>query len=51
MDILLKKSTSKCKTNTVTTLKKDLTELLITNTYINRFQEEPKKGGRIIKLL
>ena len=40
MDILLKKSTSKCKTNTVTTLKKDLTELLITNTYINRFQEE-----------
>lgn len=39
-DILLKKSTSKCKTNTVTTLKKDLTELLITNTYINRFQEE-----------
>lgn len=40
MDILLKKSVSKCKTNSVTTLKKDLTELLITNTYINRFQEE-----------
>lgn len=39
-DIILKQAISKCKTNAVTTLKKDLTELLITNTYINRFQEE-----------
>lgn len=29
-----------CKTNTLTTLKKDLSRLLITDEYIKRFQDE-----------
>jgi len=33
----------RCKTNTLTTLKKELTELLITDVYIARFQEEMGK--------
>lgn len=31
---------SKCKTNSLTTLKKDLSDLLITNAYIERFSQE-----------
>ena len=38
--ILLKSVITKCRTNTLTTLKKDLSKLLITDAYINRFQEE-----------
>lgn len=38
--ILLKSVRTKCRTNTLTTLKKDLSKLLITDAYINRFQEE-----------
>lgn len=38
--ILLKTVCAKCKTNTLTSLKKDLSRQLITNAYINRFQEE-----------
>lgn len=39
---LIKMSTllSDCKTNAVTTLKKDVSRLLITDTYISRFKEE-----------
>lgn len=33
----------KCKTNSLTTLKKDLSDILITETYISRFSEEMKK--------
>lgn len=39
-DILLQIRKSKCKTNALTTLKKNLTDLLITDTYISRFQSE-----------
>lgn len=39
-DILLQNRKSKCKTNALTTLKKNLTDLLITDTYISRFQSE-----------
>lgn len=42
-DILLKGCISKCKTNTLTTLKKDLTQFLITDTYISRFQNEMRR--------
>ena len=38
--IALKSVCAKCKTNTLTSLKKDLSRQLITNAYINRFQEE-----------
>lgn len=38
--ILLKAVCAKCKTNTLTSLKKDLSKQLITDAYINRFQEE-----------
>lgn len=38
--VLLRDVCSKCKTNSLTTLKKDLSKLLITDAYINRFQEE-----------
>lgn len=38
--ILLKSIRSKCKTNPLTTLKKDLSKLLITDAYISRFQAE-----------
>lgn len=38
--ILLKSVRTKCRTNTLTTLKKDLSKLLITDAYISRFQEE-----------
>lgn len=36
----LQKIASDCKTNSLTTLKKDLSRLLITEAYIRRFQEE-----------
>lgn len=39
-DIMINNSISSCKTNAVTSLKKDLTKLLITDTYIRRFNEE-----------
>lgn len=38
--ILLKSIRSKCKTNPLTTLKKELSKLLITDAYISRFQAE-----------
>lgn len=38
--IVLRTISSKCKTNLLTTLKKDLSKLLITDAYIQRFQEE-----------
>ena len=38
--ILLKAISAKCKTNSLTSLKKDLSKQLITNAYINRFQKE-----------
>lgn len=38
--IVLKTICSKCKTNLLTTLKKDLSQLLITDAYIQKFQEE-----------
>lgn len=38
--ILVKSVLTKCRTNTLTTLKKDLSKLLITDAYINRFQDE-----------
>ena len=38
--ICLREMISKCKTNSLTTLKKDLSKLLITDAYIQRFQEE-----------
>ena len=38
--IALKSVCAKCKTNTLTSLKKDLSRQLITNAYISRFQEE-----------
>lgn len=34
---------SKCKTNALTSLKKDLSKLLITDAYVNRFQQEMHK--------
>ncbi len=39
-EIFLQIRKSKCKTNALTTLKKNLTNLLITDTYISRFQSE-----------
>lgn len=39
-DILIKAGISECKTNSLTTLKKELTQILITNTYITRFENE-----------
>ena len=39
-DIMINNGISSCKTNAVTSLKKDLTKLLITDTYIRRFNEE-----------
>ncbi len=41
--ILLKNALSGCKTNALTSLKKELTQVLITNTYITRFQSEMDK--------
>lgn len=38
--VKIKTICSKCKTNALTSLKNDLSKLLITNTYISRFQEE-----------
>lgn len=38
--ITLKSVCAKCKTNPLTSLKKDLSKLLITDAYISRFQEE-----------
>lgn len=39
-DIQVKTAISSCKTNALTSVKKDLTHILITNTYISRFEEE-----------
>ena len=39
-DIQVKIAISSCKTNALTSVKKDLTHILITNTYISRFEEE-----------
>ncbi len=39
-DIQIKNATSSCKTNALTTVKKELTQILITNTYISRFENE-----------
>ncbi|MCM1006484.1 MAG: hypothetical protein NC485_00910 [Ruminococcus flavefaciens] len=39
-DIQVKIAISNCKTNALTSTKKDLTHILITNTYISRFEEE-----------
>lgn len=39
-DIQVKAAISSCKTNALTSVKKDLTHILITNTYISRFEEE-----------
>lgn len=39
-DILIKTAISSCKTNALTSTKKDLTKILITNTYISRFDDE-----------
>lgn len=44
--ILVKSVLTKCKTNTLTTLKKDLSKLLITDAYISRFQEEMNRLDR-----
>ena len=44
--ILVKSVLTKCKTNTLTTLKKDLSKLLITDAYISRFQEEMHRLDR-----
>lgn len=38
--ICIREINTKCKTNSLTTLKKDLSKLLITDAYIQRFQEE-----------
>lgn len=48
--IILEMVVSKCKTNTLTTLKKTLSKLLITDTYIAKFQEEMRmldQSGKI----
>lgn len=48
--VSLSEISSKCKTNSLTTLKKDLSKLLITDAYIQRFQEEMNcldMGGQI----
>lgn len=39
-DILIKTAISSCRTNALTSTKKDLTQILITNTYISRFDDE-----------
>lgn len=39
-DIQVKIAISSCKTNALTSVKKDLTHILITNTYISRFEKE-----------
>ena len=39
-DIQINAAISSCKTNALTTTKKDLTQILITNTYISRFDNE-----------
>lgn len=39
-DIQIKSAISSCKTNALTTVKKELTQILITNTYISRFEDE-----------
>ena len=39
-DIQIKIATSSCKTNSLTTVKKVLTQILITSTYISRFEDE-----------
>ena len=39
-DIQVKLALSSCKTNALTTTKKDLTRILITDTYISRFEDE-----------
>lgn len=44
--ILVKSVLTKCKTNTLTTLKKDLSKLLITDAYISRFQEKMNRLDR-----
>lgn len=38
--IQLKKAITNCKTNALTSVKKELTQILITNTYITRFETE-----------
>lgn len=39
-DIQIKSAISSCRTNALTAVKKDLTQILITNTYISRFENE-----------
>lgn len=39
-DIQIKNAISSCKTNSLTSVKKELTQILITNAYIRRFEDE-----------
>mgnify|MGYP004686518485 CR=1 FL=1 len=39
-DIQIKSANLSCRTNALTTVKKELTQILITNTYISRFENE-----------